>query len=286
MGKIKIRIHPMFFLFASFLIYFGQFFLFFFYLLVLFLHEYSHAFVANKLGYEIKNISLYPFGICLNMENGEVLPQDEIKIALAGPLLNLILCIACVCLWWIFPYSYCYTYFFCFANFVTFLINLLPTFPLDGGRVFLSFLKLKSDKKESIKRCKIINIFISILLLFLFIISLFYNINLTLLFMSIFIFFGVFDSNKKDLYTFININNKLKFKNKYCKVKQVAVIEDLELFRLIKFINNYSIIEFLVVEDNNNIGFRFTEFELCKIYEKTNPATKIKDIKCLFKVGF
>ena len=79
---------------------------------------------------------------------------------------------------------------------------------------------------------------------------------------------------------------KLKFKNKYCKVKQVAVIEDLELFRLIKFINNYSIIEFLVIEDNNNIGFRFTEFELCKIYEKTNPATKIKDIKCLFKVGF
>ena len=286
MGKIKIRIHPMFAFFACFLIYFGQAFLFFNYLIVLFLHEYAHAFVANRLGYEIKNISVYPFGICLNMENGEVLPNDEIKIAIAGPLVNLFLCLICVCLWWLFPVIYSYTYFFCFANFVTFLINLLPTFPLDGGRVFLSFLKLKVSKKESIKKCKIINIFVSILLLFLFVLSLFYGVNLTLLFMSIFIFLGIFDNNKNDLYTFINLNNRLKLKNKHCKVRQIAVMEDLELFRLTKFINNYSIVEFFVIKKDNNIGFRFSEFELYNIYEKVNPTTLIKDAKHLFKVGF
>ena len=70
MGKIKIRIHPMFVLFACFLVYFGQAFLFFNYLVVLFLHEYSHAFVASRLGYEIKNISLYPFFIFKHIPNG------------------------------------------------------------------------------------------------------------------------------------------------------------------------------------------------------------------------
>lgn len=286
MGRIKIKVHPLFFLFAGLLVFFGHAILFFNYLLVIFIHEYAHAFVASNLGYEIKNIKVYPFGICLNMDTSKVISSDEIKIALAGPLVNLILVIFCVSLWWMFPETYMYTYYFCFANFVTFVVNLLPVFPLDGGRVFFAISSIKTDIKNSIRWCRFFNIVISISLLLLFFVSIFYCINLTFLFMSIFVFVGVFDKNKNNAYDFVNIDNKLKFKNKVCKIKQIAIMEDLEIFRLTKFINNHSIIEFVVVDKNNSIKFKFLEFDLQNIYTKTSPTNFVGNIKSLIKVGF
>ena len=143
MEKLKINIHPTFIVFACLLIYFGQALLFFNYLLVIFLHELSHAFIARRLGYNIKNIKLIPFGICLNINSFSITPKDEIKIALAGPITNLFLVLCTVAIWWVFPSTYNYTYIFCYANFITAIFNLIPAFPLDGGRVLLAILKQK-----------------------------------------------------------------------------------------------------------------------------------------------
>ena len=286
MGKIKIKIHPLFFLFAGLLIFFGHSFLFFNYLLVIFLHELAHALVAKKLGYEIKNITIYPFGICLNMDTKIVCANDEIKIAIAGPFFNLVLVFLCISLWWLYPSVYLYTYYFCFANFITFIVNLLPVYPLDGGRVFLGVLLIKGNKESSVKWCKFLNIVVSLSLLFLFFISLFYSINLTFLFMSIFVFVGAFDKSEKSSYNFLDIENKLKFKNRVCKIKQIAVMEDLEVFKLIKHINTNTITEFVVVDKNNLVSFKFLEFDLQNIYNKIPPTSPVRHIKKVVKVGF
>lgn len=286
MGKIKLRIHPLFFLFAGLLVFFGHTILFLNYLVVILVHEYAHAIVAKNLCYEIKNITIYPFGICLNMDTKKISAHDEIKIALAGPLINLILTFVCVSLWWLFPITYEYTYFFCFANFITFVMNLMPVFPLDGGRVFLSIIKIKGDSKDSIKWCKLLNIVVSILLLILFIVSFFYSVNLTFLFMAIFVFVGVFENNKKCTYGFIDLESKLKQKNKVCKIKQIAIREDLEIFRLAKYLNTSTITEFVVVDKSNKVVFKFLEFDLQNIYNKTSPTNPVKDIKKSIKVGF
>ncbi len=278
MDKIKIRINPLFLFFACLLLFFGQAFLLLNYIVVMFLHEYSHAFVAKCLGYEIKDISVLPFGICLNMKSQNLLPNDEFKIAIAGPLMNLFLAILCIALWWVFPVTYNYTSIFCFTNLVTCFFNLVPVFPLDGGRVFLCWCSESFGRKKAVKVCKIFNIVIAIILLLLFIFSLFFGVNLTFLFMSIFVFSGAFSGENKQEYNYLCLNYKLKFKHKSCKVRTVALRVDLQVFRLVKFVNNNCLTEFFVVDFNKKILFRFSEFDLEKIFKNNSPTALLGDL--------
>ena len=112
MEKIKIKIHPTFIIFACILVYFGKLLLFLNYILVIFLHELAHLLVARRLGYNIKSIKVIPFGVSLNIDSFNLMPRDEIKIALAGPMLNFLLSILCLSVWWVFPETFNYTYLF------------------------------------------------------------------------------------------------------------------------------------------------------------------------------
>lgn len=275
MEKIKIKIHPTFIVFACLLIYFGQSILFFNYLIVMFVHEFAHAFVAKRLGYNIKNIKLIPFGISLNMNADNLMPKDEIKIALAGPIVNLFLSLVTISIWWLFPESYNYSYIFCYANFVTAIFNLIPAFPLDGGRVLLSLLKQKYSLKNSIKFCKIINVVISVLLLFLFVWSCFISINFTYLFVIFCVLSGVLDNNKMQNYTLINYG-VLKKIGRVVKLKQIVISQNEPLYRVCKYIDNFSYLSISVLNEDKNIIFVFTESDFLKLFEKYNASTPFK----------
>src|SRR3954452_20451315 len=55
------------------------------------LHEFGHSLVAQRLGLEIKSITLLPIGGVSNLESLPEKPSDEVKITLAGPLVNIVL---------------------------------------------------------------------------------------------------------------------------------------------------------------------------------------------------
>ena len=57
------------------------------YLCVL-LHEFGHSLVAQRLGIEIHSITLPPIGAISNLESLPEKPADEVKITIAGPLVN------------------------------------------------------------------------------------------------------------------------------------------------------------------------------------------------------
>lgn len=282
MEKLKINIHPTFIIFACILIYFGKAILFFNYVLVMFLHEMAHAFVARRLGYNIKNIKLIPFGICLNMNSCDLVPKDEIKIALAGPVVNLILVLITLSLWWVFPYTYNYTYLFCYCNFITATFNLVPAFPLDGGRVLLSVLKQKVTTNVAIKFCKVVNIVMIIVLLGLFILSCFYSINLTFLFVILCLLSGVLDNNKMSKYTLINYG-VLKKMGTVVKTKPLVVINTTKMYKLCKFIDNFSYISVTVIDENKIPQVTLTETQFLNLLEKygasTNFITALKQEK-------
>ncbi len=275
MEKLKIHVHPTFLIFACLLIYFGQSLLLFNYLLVMFLHEFAHAYVARKLGYNIKNIKLIPFGICLNINSINILPKDEIKIALAGPVLNLFLALCTISLWWVFPSTYNYSYIFCYANFITATFNLIPAFPLDGGRILLSLLKMKLPIKTSVKISRVFNIIIACLLFCIFILSCFININLTYLFVSMCVLSGIFDRNTRQKYTFINYGYFKKI-GKIIKIKPLLVSQDEPLYSVCKHIDNFSYISVNISDDEKNIISTFSEAEVLKLLERYNASTSFK----------
>ena len=158
---------------------FGLFVEFAVYMLVVLLHECAHGVIAKKNGYELSKVYLLPFGAMLDISQNFVSPEDEIKVALAGPAFNFILILFCIALWWLFPGLYGVTELFVFCNFVTGIINLLPCYPLDGGRILVASLSRKISRHKALKICYIFNYIFSCIFILLFYISLKIEINIT-----------------------------------------------------------------------------------------------------------
>ena len=97
------------------------------------LHEMGHAWAADRLGYSTRAIAIDLFFGSAEVEMDHCPPSDSIRIVAAGPLVNLILFFACKALVGIFPVTFLTT--LAAVNLVLFLFNILPIFPLDGGRV-------------------------------------------------------------------------------------------------------------------------------------------------------
>lgn len=172
------------------------------YLLAVLLHETGHALVAKKLGYRLDKFILLPYGACLSYRQVCFSPEDEIKIAIAGPAVNFFFLMLSAALWWFFPATYSFTYYFSLANAVTFLFNLLPAYPLDGGRIFISFLSKSDKRKLGYQITQWLNFAFSMLFFFFFLLSVFFGLNITYLVISIFLFSGSFDGKKQGRYAF------------------------------------------------------------------------------------
>jgi Zn-dependent protease/CBS domain-containing protein len=113
------------------------------------LHEFGHSLVAQRFGLEIRSITLLPIGGVSNLESLPEKPSDEVKITLAGPLVNVVLT----------PIFFGvglllgaqprmptdlftgigsvgqFFFYLGYLNVVLAVFNLIPAFPLDGGRV-------------------------------------------------------------------------------------------------------------------------------------------------------
>lgn len=164
------------------------------------MHELGHSFAAASLGYKLKTITLMPFGAVISGDVENLKPKDQLKIALAGPFLNLGVGLLFVSFWWIFPETYAYTDVAAEANLSLAIVNFLPVFPLDGGRILCSALSFRFGKPTAEKTCKIIGVAVSVLLSGLFVVSCFYTVNPSFLFFSLFVVASVFDKNKENVY--------------------------------------------------------------------------------------
>ncbi len=132
---MKITLHPLFIALGLASAIFGGLPVFLIYALTALLHECGHIFCPSKLGYACEKISLMPYGASALCDTTGISPADEIKLALAGPAVNALLCIATAGLWWFYPETYAYTDTVFTASAVMLAVNLLPAYPLDGGRV-------------------------------------------------------------------------------------------------------------------------------------------------------
>lgn len=168
---VKLTLHPLFFLVGVWYAFTGDLPLFLMSCLVAIEHECAHAFAAAKLGYSLNKIVLMPFGAVIDGDLRTLSPKDEMTIALWGPLCNLITAGVFVALWWCFPVTYAYTDSACYSSLAIALVNLLPAYPLDGGRVLRCFLlrafsktgdQVRAERKAFVV-CSLITLFFSVL---------------------------------------------------------------------------------------------------------------------------
>ena len=194
------------------------------YLLALSLHELAHLFVSIKKGYTLKKIKIDMFGMSVDI-NEKIDNRDVFGINIAGPFFNLLLCVFCMALYWVIPNSFFYLNSFCMSNFIIAIFNLLPVYPLDGGKIFHGLIK----NGRTYKRLNIIiRISFSLLFITLFIFTCFVKPNLIFLLFAIFFIISK-NKNESSLSLFKYKNNK-----SFDKVVIIKVNETETLFNLIK----------------------------------------------------
>ncbi len=115
-------------------------------------HEFWHSFVARKMGVPIRGITLFIFGGVAEMEEDPRTPKSEFWIAIAGPLASLFL----AAFFYLFYYLsinldatqgiIAVFMYLSLINLILAIFNLIPAFPMDGGRILRSILwHLKKD---------------------------------------------------------------------------------------------------------------------------------------------
>jgi Zn-dependent protease/CBS domain-containing protein len=107
-------------------------------------HELCHAIVAQARGLTVHSITLFIFGGVSNIAQDSEDPQDEFLIAVVGPLSSLALAGLFWLIWQAVPNDVGPTgallYYLALVNLMLAIFNILPGFPLDGGRVLRAIL--------------------------------------------------------------------------------------------------------------------------------------------------
>ncbi|MCL2540213.1 MAG: site-2 protease family protein [Firmicutes bacterium] len=274
---MKFSIHPLFILIVLIAALSGWFWLMLSYVVVLILHELAHWLVARRLGYRLNKLTLMPYGAGISGSAEGMLTNHEILVAVAGPAFNLLLGMLTVALWWIYPTTYYYLEYFAIANFVTAAINLLPVFPLDGGRVALSLLGKKLPRKKVLRILKMVGIVISVCLIAAFTASTFFAANYSFLLLGLFVLISVIFETPASYYTHNLFRlKKQKSLKSGIAVRQIAVSGQTPVYKLLRHINNYSLTGFIIYSSDNKVVGLLNEFELQSLSETADLSLPLQ----------
>lgn len=168
------------------------------------IHELSHSYVAKRYGVGIERIVLLPIGGVSAMEEIPKDPNKELKISIAGPLSNIIIAIVCLIglisidgigslnlssLFITSTNSADLSLFlsnFLGVNLVLGIFNMLPAFPMDGGRVLRAYLARNRDYVQATKTASKIGKQFAILMVIIGV----FVLNFFLILIAIFIYLG------------------------------------------------------------------------------------------------
>lgn len=121
------------------------------------IHEFSHSYTANRLGMDIHEITLFIFGGVAQLTKEPEDAATELKIAIAGPAASLVLGLlfygaAVLVDPEAYPLLRSVLGYLALINFILLAFNMIPGFPLDGGRVFRALWWLKTGDLNTATR--------------------------------------------------------------------------------------------------------------------------------------
>ncbi|MCS6934310.1 MAG: site-2 protease family protein [Chitinophagales bacterium] len=167
------------------------------------LHEFGHALMARRYGVATKDITLYPIGGVARLEKIPEKPIQELWVALAGPAVNVVVMLI------LLPFILSsnlkadsdagvpvidgsnYLAMLGLVNVWLALFNLIPAFPMDGGRVLRALLSMRVARVTATQIAATVGKIIAIL----FVIAGFYS-NPFLIFIGLFIILGAYTESE------------------------------------------------------------------------------------------
>jgi Zn-dependent protease len=171
------------------------------------LHELGHSRMARRFGIQTRSITLLPIGGVASLERMPEKPNEELAVALAGPAVNVLIALLLLLVvplgtyqaftadeWEQFfasPSMDTFLVYLLMANVLLVLFNLIPAFPMDGGRVLRALLGFSFNRAKATDIAARLGQAVSFIFLIL---GLFFNPFLVII--AIFVFFGAYTENK------------------------------------------------------------------------------------------
>ena len=273
-------VHPLFLLLGVYYCFTGELFAFLISALVALQHECAHAFAAARLGYKLDRVVLMPYGAVIDGDLEGISFKDEIFVAAWGPLCNLITAAAFTALWWLLPDSYAYTDAACYTSLSIALVNLVPAYPLDGGRVLKCALEKRFGARRAEGISRGVSVAFSAAFLAGFLVTLFLGAgNLSLLLFGVFLATGAIGSGKGEArYRRIDFSSRKAFE-RGVEIKRVAVLVSCSVKRAIAFTERGRFLVLDVYDERENFIGELTQNGLAEIFFEVGLYAKIGDFE-------
>lgn len=160
------------------------------------IHEIGHLIAGIVLGMKPESIQLMPYGLSVSFKlipkdynkkigSGNILEIKKIIVAVAGPLTNLLIIL--IVLNSRININIFSNLMVVYANFLLIIFNLLPIYPLDGGRVLKGILYLIIGKKDAERYINNISFITLLIITFIGSIGIYYMKNIGIFFIIIFL---------------------------------------------------------------------------------------------------
>ena len=245
------------------------------------LHELGHAFAAKAYGITTVDITLHPLGGLARLERMPDKPWQELVVALAGPMVNIVIATALVAvlaatgnlslqslsvgkgmdlLWVLLS-----------INLLMFFFNLIPAFPLDGGRVLRALL---ATRMEYIRATQIAATIGQGLALALAAIAIFKGF-IPLILIAIFIYLGAENESAvvQMRYTTAGLPVSSAMVTRFDALDHNATLND-----AIDILLGSSQHEFPVLDDNGGFAGLLTKNNLILALRRSGPETPVTDV--------
>jgi Zn-dependent protease/predicted transcriptional regulator len=250
------------------------------------LHELGHSAVAKKHGSNIQSITLFLFGGVSAMEEIPRDPKVEFKMAIAGPAVSFLIGILLGITYLIFtPANESYISFLFikisddpylrlvwligYINIILGIFNLLPAFPMDGGRVLRAWL---ADRMSYIKATRAAAGIGKMFAIFMGIFGLFYSLWFILI--AFFIYIGASEEEKSTEVTVVLEGVKIK---DIMSKNVTSVTSGMSVEELVDFMFRYKHMGYPVLDDSEVKGIvTFTDVQ--KVPKEDRKKVRLSEI--------
>lgn len=193
---MHIKINLQIFLFIIIFILTNQIEIYAWIMLFAFIHELGHMTAGILLKLKPKSLNLMPVGISITFETygyKKLIEVKKILIAASGPLTNLIICVITAFL----RLDQQIKELIIYSNILIAIFNLMPLYPLDGGRILKGIIRLKYKEIEADRMVNNISNMIMIGLTAISSIAILYLKNIAILFVIIYLWLIIIKENKR-----------------------------------------------------------------------------------------
>ena len=232
---------------------------------LVFIHELVHYLTARVLGFSGFDIEILPIGAVLKVKDlDEASPKEDLIISLSGPLLNLLLAVVFYVLFRTFNRPYLHLIYN--SNLAIGVFNLIPAFPLDGGRVLRDILSMKTIYRRANEISTRVSMVLGSIFMFIYFISVAANkSNFNLGLISIFILVSSIKEREGIVYLIMGyiIKKKYRFiKRGYIENRSISVYCKKDLLSVLGIIDKNKYNLFTVLDENMNVLENLYEEEI------------------------